>query len=229
MLPGILSITGFSGAEGFSAEFLASYADSYADPLTFAATDLGEANDTRRIFVTIGFSGVGGAELTINSVTIGGVSATIHTQDTNRHSGNSSLWANAIVSAVVPTGTTGDIVIDWSGASNGTVTIGVFRAVGLVGGIIDADSGHNVGAGSGHSISVNVPAEGVIISMAGGKCAGSATTVTLTSPSPLSYDNALSDGSILRDQAADPTTNVQGSISGTDCNIGVASVTWTGQ
>src|SRR3990167_11105596 len=76
---------------------------------TFSAENLGVAASDRFIVVTItGRSSDGGAR-TIDTVTIGGVTATINIQIANSGS------FNGIATAAVPTGTTGDIVITWSG------------------------------------------------------------------------------------------------------------------
>jgi len=73
---------------------------------TFSSQNLGVASADRRIVVTMRGRKLAGG--TVSSATIGGVAATIHI---NRDQASGST---AIISAIVPTGTTGDIVINWS-------------------------------------------------------------------------------------------------------------------
>lgn len=76
---------------------------------TFASQNLSVATATRFIIASItGRSDDGGAR-TISSVTIGGVTATINAQ-----TGSSGSCAG-IACANVPTGSTGDVVVVWSG------------------------------------------------------------------------------------------------------------------
>lgn len=87
------------------------YVDGKEDPATltnysFTGVNFGAPSSTRRIVVCIaGYRDAGG---TVASATIGGIAATIHL---NTSLGNGSI---AIVSAVVPTGTSGTVVINWS-------------------------------------------------------------------------------------------------------------------
>lgn len=92
---------------------------------TFSAFSLGAAAADRLILV--GFGTRRGAATAISSVTIGGVTATlIQTQRSD-----SGVVVNVCLAyAVVPTGTTGDIVINWSATAT-RVRGGVWRAVGL--------------------------------------------------------------------------------------------------
>ena len=88
---------------------------------TFPSQNLGEADASRIIVVFIrGYRDAGG---TISSVTIGGVAATIHL---NNSIGDGST---ATVSAVVPTGTSGDIVVNW-GLTQAGCTIITYSIVG---------------------------------------------------------------------------------------------------
>ena len=77
---------------------------------TFASQNLGTASADRRIVVGVRGNAAGGG--TVSSATIGGVSATIHI---NNGAANGST---ATISAIVPSGTTGDIIITWSTTQN---------------------------------------------------------------------------------------------------------------
>lgn len=90
---------------------------------TFTAQSIGTTGTNRVIIVAVScYSGGSG---TLSSATIGGVSATINVQ------GTGTTTISAIISASVPTGTTADIVLNWS-SSNQNVAIAVYRAVDLL-------------------------------------------------------------------------------------------------
>lgn len=95
---------------------------------TFAAQNLGTAVAGRLIVVAVHARATGATALTVSSASIGGVSATIAVQLSSTATDTS---VNAIVYAVVPTGTTGDIVVTLSRASNRCM-VGAWRLVDLV-------------------------------------------------------------------------------------------------
>lgn len=79
--------------------------------ITFTAVNIGTANANRLVVVTVSSRGLlTGSARTISSATIGGIAATKVVEVTN----GSQQCASAIISAVVPTGTTGDIVINFN-------------------------------------------------------------------------------------------------------------------
>lgn len=76
---------------------------------TFSGLTFGTAETNRLMVVCItGYD----VSTSISSVTIGGISATIHRQNTT------SLSCMGIASAVVPTGTTGDVVVTFGDAAD---------------------------------------------------------------------------------------------------------------
>lgn len=79
-----------------------------ATQYTFAAQPIGTASATRRVVVTIGTN----STRTVTAVTIGGVSATLDA--TNTLGGTAHL---TIASAVVPSGTTADVVVTTDGGA----------------------------------------------------------------------------------------------------------------
>jgi len=98
---------------------------------TFSDMDLGAADDSRVIVVSGGcaFSNVTG---TVSSATIGGISATIIVQKTDSFPPNDKQ-CSFIVAALVPSGTSGDVVITLSrslNSSNRGMGIGVHRLTG---------------------------------------------------------------------------------------------------
>lgn len=118
--------TGASGPT-FALDFVAGPSTTSAGNVTYTAVSLGAADTNRIVAVCVGWRPAATGD-TVTSITIGGVSAT---QATGAYiSGNfgaqpvnSDLWY-----AAVPTGTTGDIVINFS-ASPSRNCAGVYRIV----------------------------------------------------------------------------------------------------
>lgn len=109
-------------------------ATNNATVYTFTGASIGTAASDRRVIVAV-MGGGSNSGVTLSSVTVGGVTATINGQATN---GNS---VGAIVTAAVPTGTTGDIVVTFSGQKE-RCNVGVWSATGLTSNAaIDFDSG----------------------------------------------------------------------------------------
>lgn len=79
-----------------------------SSPRTITAAGIGSAVATRLVIVAFTLMEADGSN-NISAVTIGGVSATLHVQETS-----GSKCATVICSAVVPTGTTADIVITFA-------------------------------------------------------------------------------------------------------------------
>jgi len=103
------------------------YVNNYSDPtngttFTFASCDIGIASLDRRVLVSAHQYGSSSRQL--SSATIAGVSATELTTDSSTQSGTVLLLAE------VPAGTTGDIVLTWSGSVAGSA-VGVWYATGL--------------------------------------------------------------------------------------------------
>lgn len=81
--------------------------------VTFTAVAMGAANANRVVAVPIAWRSAGDSD-TISSVTIGGVSAT---QATGAYVSSGGAWISDLWYASVPTGTSGDIVFNFSAAS----------------------------------------------------------------------------------------------------------------
>lgn len=78
---------------------------------TFASESLGPTvSGTRRIVVVSGVNTIVSGTQSLSSATIGGVTATIHAQ---QHHVDQGVHV-AIISALVPTGTAGDVVVNYS-------------------------------------------------------------------------------------------------------------------
>lgn len=134
-------LPGFAGIAGITSPKLLTYQELKTDTtngssFTLSAASIGAASDGRVVIVGISYGSDTGQ--TINSVTIGGVSASIRVQDGI----DGGLYAGAgIAAAVVPTGTTADIDITFS-ASVAGVGVGVWTATGLSG-TTAVDTGSN--------------------------------------------------------------------------------------
>lgn len=93
---------------------------STSSPTTFSAVPIGAPMSSREVYVAVQISGTSAGPPTISSVTVGGVAATLL-----RGANSVGNFARlAIYRAVVTTGTTGDVVVTYSG-SLGTVNVAV--------------------------------------------------------------------------------------------------------
>lgn len=148
---------------------------------TFPSASFGDAAGSREIFVLVRARGT---SLTVSSVTIGGVSATV---EATQYSSSTSVIACAHVA--VPAGTSGDVVVTLSGGAT-EAAIAVYRVTGrIVAGATstDAASGATGFAGS-VSIAYDTNADGFCLAMA-----GFANTFTSWSPFTADHNYALTD------------------------------------
>lgn len=99
-----------------------------ATTYTYATQNFGVAEATRRIVVVFNWS-VQNAARVVTSGTIGGIAATVHLSATTGPTVAQTDCGTAILSALVPSGTSGNIAIVANGAMSRS-SIGVYRAVG---------------------------------------------------------------------------------------------------
>jgi hypothetical protein len=125
---------------------------------TFSDVDIGQAQDDRRIIVAI--HSIQTSESSISSVTIGGVSATIHVNVNSVSTTNDTDVA--IASAVVPDGTTADIVITHS-ASRDMCFVGVWSLYGETGSSPHATASDTSLTGLTLEASIDIPEGGALI------------------------------------------------------------------
>jgi hypothetical protein len=121
---------------------------------TFAAQNIGPAASDRVVVVTSESRG-SGSSVTIVSVTIGGISATVYQRSNAAATSNIS----AIAFAVVPTGTTADVVITFS-AGRLRCNIGVFSLAGASTTVNDDAS--DASTATSHTLSIAVNAGGAV-------------------------------------------------------------------
>ena len=126
---------------------------------TFTNRALGSAQADRRIIVGLCMR-VAGTTTTVSSVTVGGVSASSVIDVPNNGGGNTTLGALYI--ADVPSGTTGDVVVTFSG----TVLrcgVNVWRMVGAASGTASSTGSTQL---DNTGVSVTVPANGSAVGYA---------------------------------------------------------------
>jgi hypothetical protein len=156
----ILFPTLAAGGTNPTMSFTANAADSSnTDVYTFSAMSLGAAAANRKIIVAA--YGSGGTDRTVSNVTIGGVSDT-EIATTISSSGAIRTYLGI---ADVPTGTTGDVVVTFSG-SYSRAGAAVWRVVDL-----DSSTAHQTGtdaddANGDLAVSLDVPAGGFAIAAA---------------------------------------------------------------
>lgn len=134
---------------------------------TFASQSFGVAVAGRRIVVAA--TGRGGGSFTLNSVTIGGVSATKVVGLAVSTTNIVDLWI-----ADVPTGATGSVVLTFSGTM-ARAAISVFRMVDAGSATAHATATDSTASGNDMSVSLNVPAKGGAIAVVASNTASSIT------------------------------------------------------
>jgi hypothetical protein len=138
---------------------------------TFTDVDFGSAEATRVIIVCVG----GRAEntgLTVASATIGGVSAAIAIQATHDSTG---CAITAILTASVPTGSSGSVAVTFSGNVN-NCSIGVYRALNLSSNTPDATASDNTPSSGVVDLNVNTTSGGIAIATSVPRTGGSSCT-----------------------------------------------------
>lgn len=123
--------------------------------------DIGTAAADRYVIAIIHWRATA-TNRTLSSITIDGGAATIHAQSS--HTGGSTSLGVAIVSRLVTSGTTADIVPSYSGAVS-TQGIAVWDMVGATNASpTDTDTNTDAGIATRTDLSLNVPAGGCVIS-----------------------------------------------------------------
>lgn len=174
---GPISMSNFLGKSSYTALSM-SFVNSYVISSTSATTisqgvSFGAADPNRRIFVAVSWGS--SSKTFASSATIGGVAATIH-NSREVNGGGILVGGGAVISAAVPTGTSGTVAITMSGGGNVKVGFGVYRAISyhgqdeIFGGQALADEGggstHNVmtiAAGGGYVITAGCGSAGVSV------------------------------------------------------------------
>jgi hypothetical protein len=209
--PQIAALSGPGGGGGGPVDF------SLVDTATASTTnptinvDFGVADADRYIIVTAGSSfntGAGGN--TLNAPTIGGVASTTIQQ--HETAPGSSARFIGIYIALVPTGTTGDVVFV---SSCNRFSIAVYRAVGLLS-ATPTDTGIITNSSTGGAISLDISAGGCAVCMAL-NFNGSAFTV-----SGLTSNNDFTSALSLQDTVHASGESVAGETASVDISINLS-------
>lgn len=195
---------------------------------SFTGIDIGAAATDRRVFIAIHWTGSSGVVQTVDSGTINGVAATIHTTQCNRNTATSETVGAAIMSAIVPTGTSVNVSFVLNFGSIDNAIIGSFRAVNLAGASPTDTDGGNANQGTKPvDRSVNVPEGGltmVVVSLS------DVQTITATGPSTLAYER--SDVTLQAEvryqtlMSADASFAVSGTWASGDHGMALAVLSW---
>lgn len=144
MIPGM--IPGMAGQSGPALEYRTNLATTFAASSFTFSSAIGPPSPTRLVVVTI--SGVLGDFFSFNSATIGGVSATVVT---SAYGVSGSANINCVmVQAVVPTGTTANVVVNWS-RSMARCAVGVWTIDGVI-----SNTAVTSASGTGNSSTVDL-------------------------------------------------------------------------
>lgn len=147
---------------------------------TLTGHSIGAARSDRLVVVRIVGTRAGNTGRTLSSATIGGVAATILTQKTCNSAGKNCNVV-AIIAAIVPTGTTADIALTWSGAMDNNIV----QVVALVGVTapsvpVDAQTAGVDGTVTTLSATIARKAGGIVLAVATGRNALTTTWSGLT-------------------------------------------------
>jgi len=143
---------------------------------TFSSQSLGAAASDRKIFLCASMSAHTVATLAFGTVTIGGVTAT-QLVASETYPDPHNLHPMAIFVADVPSGTTGDIVLNVGSGHSANCGIAIYRATAC-GEMFDSGSIKGNASGGGLSVTTQVPKGGFVL-LHGNKNS-EATRVTLT-------------------------------------------------
>ena len=154
--------------------------------ITFTALGIGAAQASRIVFVNAGFQTTTGPF--ISSASIQGIAATMVSDGNSPNAATSDKWFYA----AVPTGTTGDVIVNLSASTTIDISIVVYSVTGSSSNpVLSCASNKNAGGNTASLGSVVVKAGGAVIaSGTGGETAGtvSSTWTTLNKD----YDVSLS-------------------------------------
>lgn len=143
---------------------------------TYVGVPFGSPTPSRIVVVCVHWA-ESAIHRTLTGAFIGGVPATIHAQ--RGHSGGSTGFGAAIISANATGGTSGDVTLGFSGSTSQS-SIGVHRLSGF-GGISDVKSTESAGTTQALPVSVAVPSAGAVIAAYSGSTGTVATDVAWTS------------------------------------------------
>ena len=217
---GVSQLQGFNAGGGAVAITFTESATSTSNltTYTFSSLNLGTASSGRQIVV----AAFGTSSQTISTLTVGGISASLIVGRTDTSSERRvELWA-----APVPTGTSGDVVVTWSGAQIRS-GVGVFSMTGALSTANDTQS--DAVASGASSVSLNIPSNGGAIAVGDSATSGLNSWTGLTerydeNVEAADYHSGASD--IFQNANAALTVTFTPSVSG--INV-MAAASWAPQ
>ncbi|MBZ9706078.1 hypothetical protein LB543_05005 [Mesorhizobium sp. ESP7-2] len=124
-----------------------------------SGVSIGAAAANRRVYMIVHWLKSSSPAATLNSATIGGVAADIHAQ--NKGAVGSLGVGVAIISALVPTGTTANVTLTFS--SGTTPWIATYRAIGVVSSTPGGAISTYASAVNPYSGTINVSGQGILL------------------------------------------------------------------
>jgi hypothetical protein len=220
MIPGILGISGLISSERSAAFLTSASLGSGTNPS--GSLSFGTVDSVRRIVCGVHWV-EGGFHRTLNSATIGGVAATIHVNV--GHNGGSTGLGAAVMSALVPTGTSGTVALSFSGTVNDSY-VSTYRIVGMS--LTDTGSDEKQVTTGQLSVTLTSASNGTIIGAYTGSTNTHTNGITWSANMNEQYDVDFSNragGAFATgfSSGSQIITATQGTISNSGCDLAVTS------
>lgn len=229
---GAISMSDFLGKSSFSIADQGTTTASFSgSSVSVPNVPIGAADANRRVFLLVHLYG-GSVDISNpTTCTIGGVSATIHVNSASGGTPDNDPGEEVhavIISAMVPTGTTATVVINFSTAwlSSSNCAIRSYRMVALT-----ANSLHGVAQAQcdafcgGATASIGVGQGNLLLICMTGRSGSTGEVVTMTTPAPSDYGANNYKGRMMLNQPAG-TQLLKANMSPAGA-ISVAGLTWT--
>jgi hypothetical protein len=213
-----------------SSSFLVSVQDtSDQTTYTYNGVNFGADDPTRRIIVVVHWSTTNAAR-NINSGTIGGIGMTNHILTQTGPGGAAvSDWGSQIVSAQVPTGSSGTVTFTLNGAVARS-EIAVYRQINEIDATHTDVQGDTSVSGNALSVTVNTPAVGMVYSGASMSIASGASStwvgVTEQYDHSLELAGILTTGGFDTGQVANATRTVSATSNMVSSRGALSAMTW---
>lgn len=220
ILPGIGGIGGsFRGGPPLTCSYLSRVTSSTnGTSYSFSSYGLGTASGDRHIVVIVyNTSATSSGSLNPTGVTVGGVSATMIGPGTLT-GGGTGLAVATIWLALVPTGTTGTIAVDFDSTMSHCAVDGYSVKGAANVGVVDSDAGGGFGVSSANLGSVDYASGGVIIA---GACSASNVSFTWSGVTERADATSESRGcsSAMDTKSTDGTAVVSITTSGSSASL----------
>ena len=186
MLPGFIPYGAAAGILPFSFEFLQRGTTTNAAVQTLAAQNLGAVPDVgHKRYIIAAICAVTNGR-TLNSVTINGVAASLVTRATFADEIDAMIYI-----AEVPSGTSGDVVLTYSGGTEDESSIALYRMMNPFSATAhDTEVNNNSWSAGNIAVNLNVPARGCAVAVVTTRNASTTTWSGLTE----NYDSDLGAG-----------------------------------